>query len=86
MGKSGFTLESILRTLLEGSPAMEYVLIEGSNDADIVRLNECCGLIGQRLKKMSQSILNNLDGIMTIVPPRGSSANVQFFSDGSFFE
>ena len=56
---------------------MEYVLIDGRNETDMVRLNVCCGLIGQG-QKMSQSILNNPDGIMTIVPPRVSKANVEF--------
>ena len=50
LGKSGFTLDSI-QALLEGSPDMEYVLIDGRNETDMVRLNVCCGLIGQGLKE-----------------------------------
>ena len=50
-GKNGFTLMSIFRALLDGSPDMEYVLIDGKEQTDMVRLNVCCGLIGQGLKK-----------------------------------
>ena len=55
-GKNGFTLTSIFEALLEGSPHMEYVLIQGRERTDMVRLIVCCSLIGQGLKNLSQSV------------------------------
>ena len=45
---------SIFRALLDGSPDMEYVLIDGKEQTDMVQLNVCCGLIGQGLKRIAK--------------------------------
>ena len=69
---------SIFRALLDGSPDMEYVLSDVKEQTDMVRLNVCCGLIGQGFKKNSQLVLNNPGGIMTIVPPQVTKGNIEF--------
>ena len=90
-GKNGFTLMSIFQALLDHSPDMEFVLLEGKVKTDMVPLNKVCGLIGQGLKQLSQSILNNPGGIMTIVPPEVTKDNIQFLLEvtarlNNFFE
>ena len=82
---------SIFEALLHHSPDMDWVLLEGKVKTDMVRLNQVCGLIGQGLKQLSQSILNNPGGIMTIVPPEVTKDNIQFLLEvtahlNNFFE